>query len=136
MIHLFTSVKKEYLDVLKNGTPGDDEERQPWDTTIPPTKGLKALKANRAFADKQLVQGHAEESITLYMIPWKEMNIMVAVDIEGFEWPQYTKPMSQDEIDSYVPVVKVGKKKKEKPEQIKDNHMKEILLPFIYALWD
>jgi len=105
------TIKKEFMEVLTGGT---NDEETPYDTTIPPTKGLKILKANRAFADKQIEQEFSEETITLYLIPWTSMNIMVATDIEGFEWPEYTKPMTQEQINSYVPIVKVPKKKKEK----------------------
>jgi hypothetical protein len=101
-------VETEFKEFLKNGTPFDqaEEEYQPIDVTIPASKGLKALEANRAFADAILENGYTEEDIIIYMIPWPEVSMVVAVDVEGEEWPEYTRPMTEAEINSYKPLLK------------------------------
>ena len=104
------AVKKEFMDILTNGTPNEEE---PFDVTIPPTKGLKILKANREFADKQLENGYSEETIPLYMIPYPEESQMLAFDIEGNEWPEYTKDMTDDQVNKHKPMLKKSKKQKE-----------------------
>lgn len=103
--------KKEFMDILKEGTP---DVEMPYDVTIPPTKGLKILKANRAFADKQLEQGFREDTTDLYMIPYPEESQMVAIDIMGNEWPEFTKEMTPDQINQHKPMLKVDKKKPKK----------------------
>ena len=110
-------IKKTFMDVLKDGTPDRD---MPYDVTIPPTAGLKILKANRAFADKQLEQGFREDNTTVYMIPYPEDSLMVGVDIEGYEWPQYTRQMTIEEINQNKPMLRKEKPKKEKKSVVKD----------------
>lgn len=107
-------IKKTFMDVLKDGTP---DREMPFDVTVPPTAGLKILKANRAFADKQLEQGYREEVTTLYMIPYPEDSLMVAVDITGEEWPDFGKQMSIEQINQHKPMLKKPKEKKAKSEQ-------------------
>lgn len=116
-------VKKEFLDYLKEGTPAMDGDYQPIAITIPPTKGTKALKANRAFADKQLENGFKEENVTIYIIPFPEDSLMVALDIEGNEWPQFTKDMTMDQINQHKPMLK--RDKKEKVEKKKEDNFME-----------
>src|SRR5690606_21525793 len=108
------AVKKEFMDILTNGThsepgemPGDDPEYQPYDVTIPPTKGLKALKANRQFADKQLEEGYKEENTEVFLIPWPEESMVIGVDIEGEEFGegQYSRSMTSDEENSIKPML-------------------------------
>lgn len=106
--------KKEFMDVLKEGTP---DPEMPWDITVPPTAGLKILKANRAFADKQLEQGFREDTTVLYMIPYPEDSQMVAVDVTGFEWPEFTKDMTPDQINQHKPMLKKEKKPKKDSNQ-------------------
>jgi hypothetical protein len=103
-------LKKSFVDTIKNGTPSPDN---PVDFTIYPTKGTNVLKANREFADKQLEQGYKEEITSIYMIPYPEDSLMVAVDIQGFEWPEYTKEMTIEQINKHKPILRVDKKKKE-----------------------
>jgi len=102
-------IKKEFMEVLTEGTP---DEEEPVDITINPTKGFKILKANRAFADKQLEQGFTELAVPLYMIPYPEESEMVAVDIEGNHWPEFTKEMTSDQINQHKPMLKREKKEK------------------------
>ena len=108
-------IKKEFMDTLKDGTP---DPKEPADVTIPPTAGLKVLKANREWADKQLEQGYSEENIEIYMVPDPENGMMVAVDIEGKEedeWSHYTVEMTEDEERKYgKPMLKKDKTKKVK----------------------
>lgn len=114
-------VKKEFMEVLKNGTHlelgesyGDKPARLPYDITIPPTSGYKELKSNRAFADKQIEQGFTEESVEIYVIPYPEESMMVAVDIEGKEWDDLSKEMTLDQINQHKPMLKKDKKSKKK----------------------
>lgn len=117
-------LKKQFMTYLKEGTPpigGDgpnSHEHGPLDITIPPTKGLKELKANRQFADKQLKAGHSEDEIQIWFIPYPEDDLMVAVDIEGNEWPEYTRRMSIEEINGNKPLLRETKPKgKKKAEE-------------------
>lgn len=98
--------------LLKKGTPEIDGIRKPVDITIPPTKGLDTLTANREWADSILEQGYRVEETTLYMIPWPEESRMVCVDIEGREWPHYTRTMTTVEVNQHKPLLKSGSGKK------------------------
>lgn len=85
----------------KKGTPFDGEKFLPQDVTVPPSKGVDALKANRAYADNILEKGYNEEETRIYIIPFPDEKTMVAVDIEGQEWPDYTKAMTEAEEELY-----------------------------------
>jgi DNA-binding transcriptional ArsR family regulator len=94
---------KEFTNFIKKGTPwdmnvGEDGDHRPWTSTIPPTKGIDKLKANRLFADDQIEKGYREEITPIYFIPWPEHEKMVAVSIEGEEWSVYSRQMSRDEV--------------------------------------
>lgn len=69
--------------------------------TIYPTKGLKALEANRKFADDCIAKGYTEESTMLYGIPWPERDQIVYVDIEGEEFEDYRQEMDIDQKSLY-----------------------------------
>lgn len=90
---------KYITDTIKNGTPFDTNvmDHRPLTVTIPPTKGITSLEANRKFADRQLENGYKEDITTLYLMPWPEFRKMVAVSIEGEEWSKYSRDMSEDE---------------------------------------
>lgn len=103
------AIKNDFMETLKEGTP---DEETPMDFTIPPTRGTKIIKANRAFADKQLEQGFQEENIPLYIIPYPEESQMVAFDITGNEWPEFTKDMTSEQINQHKPMLKKEKKQK------------------------
>lgn len=109
---------KEIKTMFKKGTPEIDGIRKPVDITIPPTKGLDILNANREWADNILEQGYRVEETTLYMIPWPEESKMIFVDIEGREWPHYTRTMTPAEINQHKPLFKsTDKKRKTKVEE-------------------
>ena len=91
----------EFKDIIKKGTKYDGEKFLPYDITIVPTKGMDALKANRSHADGILEKGYNEEETKLYIIPFPDEKTMVAVDIEGQEWPDYTKSMTEAEEQLY-----------------------------------
>lgn len=116
------AIKTDFMTVLKEGTDVTHDDRgdavyvTPKDFTIPPTKGLKALKANRKHADQQLENGFKEEPIDIYIIPFPEQSQMVALDIEGFEWPEFTKDMTTDQINQHKPMLRTEKPKKNKKE--------------------
>lgn len=103
-----TEVKKYFEAYLKKGTPFDKatEQNKPMTVTIPPTKGMDALKANREYADKQIALGHKQDVTALYLIPYPEHSRMIMVNIVGVEWPEYSRDMSADEINQYKPLLK------------------------------
>lgn len=110
-------VKKHFDYLLKKGTPYDKaiEQHKPSTVTIPPSKGLDALKANREYADQQITNGYKEEITALYLIPYPEQSRMIMVNITGIEWPEYSRDMTADEINQYKPLLKVNR-----PETVQD----------------
>lgn len=102
------NVEKFFKETLKNGTPynRDSDKNEPVNVTIPPTKGLTVLKANREHADKRLELGYKEDITNLYLVPNPEESTMVMVDIEGNEWAQYSRNMTKDEINQFKPLLK------------------------------
>lgn len=104
-------VKKYFDNSLKKGTPYDKatESHKPLSITIPPTRGLDALKSNREHADAQIVKGCKEEITELYLIPFPEKSRMIMVNIVGVEWPDYSRDMTADEIQQYKPLLRVSK---------------------------
>ena len=101
-------VKDTFMEYLKGGTPFNGTDYQPVDVTIPGTKGLKTLEANRKYACDILEKGYTEEDIELYMIPWPETGMVIAVDVQGEEYEQYTRAMSVEEINAFKPLLKKG----------------------------
>ena len=93
--------KANFMHYYKKGTPYDGEKYLPQDITIPPSKGVDTLKKNRAHADEILEKGYNEEETKIYIIPFPDEKTMVAVDIEGQEWPDYTKAMTDFEEEMY-----------------------------------
>lgn len=112
--------KKTFEVFLKKGTPYDKgtDMHKPQNVTIPPTKGLDALKANREFADKQLRNGYKEVQTKLYLIPWPEKSRMVMVDIVGQEWPDYSRDMTLDEVNQYAPLLRNSESKRKEDKKI------------------
>lgn len=112
---------KAITDLFKKGV------ETPYDFTITPTKGIDKLDENRKFADKCILLGYTEENITLYGIPWAEKDVIIYLDIEGTEFPQYQEKMSpeqknalgnslfQEEESLQEEVSKSQKQKKKKP---------------------
>lgn len=105
---------KTISDTIKNGTPwnsdlGTDGDNIPVDFTIPPTGGLKKLKANREYWDEQISKGYREDITTIYSIPWPEFEKIVAVNIEGEEWSIYSRKMTTSEIKQHgKPILKAS----------------------------
>lgn len=110
---------KEFTTIIKKGTPwdmnvGEDGDHRPITFTIPPSKGLEKLKANRLFADDQIEKGYREEITPIYFIPYPEYEKMVAVDIEGNEWSNYSRQMSKDEVRQHgKPILSAGQQFRE-----------------------
>jgi len=120
-IDKLTDVKKSFEFFLKKGTWYDNatEQHKPQIITIPPSKGIEKLQANREFADKQIVQGYREEVTTLYLLPYPEHEKMIMVDIEGKEWSQYSRQMSIDEIKQHgKPILKAANPFHDKKEEL------------------
>lgn len=100
-IYALAEVETRFKDFIKNGTPFDGTQHQPQDVTIPPTKGKKELEANRLHANSVLKKGYNEDITEIYIIPFPEESTMVAVDIVGNEWVDYTKQMTEQEEGLY-----------------------------------
>lgn len=98
-------LEKRIKATIKGGTPMDmsdeleDPVRLPVDFTVPPTKGTKELEANRKFADDMVKSGVEIETTEVYLIPDPENGMVIGVDIEGTEFPEYTRPMTAEEQD-------------------------------------
>jgi hypothetical protein len=129
---------QEVLDLfkgyIKDGTPfnTDKEEYEPISITIPPSKGMKSLKANREAADSRLEKGVNEIDTDIYLIPHPDELMMVAVDIEGTEWPDYTRPMTEDEKEAHGKLFYKGEDGKTKEMKVsKGKKSKDIEEPFI-----
>ncbi len=106
-------VETYFKEVIKMGTPydSDKEQYQPISVTIPPSKGMKKLEANREHADHQLDSGYKEETTHLYLIPYPEDSMMIMVDIEGEQWSQYSRKMTMSEVNQHKPLLRtVGQK--------------------------
>lgn len=115
------AVEEDFKHVLKKGTPVIGGTTEPYTVTIPPTKGVDALKANREHADKILEDGYQTITTALYTIPYPEESTMVVVTIEGDEWPMYTKPMSKDQKVLYGELFTGLTKKGKKASVLGDN---------------
>ena len=97
-------VKADFMHYFKKGTlptPEGDGNFQPQTITIPPTKGVDALKKNREFADDILEKGYTEVTTDVYMIPYPEEEMMVAVTILGHECTDYSRKMDENEKQLY-----------------------------------
>ncbi len=107
---------KYFTELIKKGTPWDsaNEMHRPISVTIPPSKGLEKLEANRKFADLQLENGFREEVTPIFFIPWPEFEKMVAMDIEGNEWSAYSRDMTKDEVAQHGrPVLQASRQLRE-----------------------
>src|SRR5690606_8032962 len=71
------------------------------DFTIPPTKGTKVLIKNIEHYSQMLDKGYKEEPTSIYVIPNPEEKMMVAVDIEGQEWGEYSRAMTDELVQKY-----------------------------------
>lgn len=86
---------KEIANHFKDGTS------EPIHITIPFTKGLKALTANREFADNCIELGYTKEETVLFGIPYPEKNVVIFVDSEGIEYPTYQENMTSEQARAY-----------------------------------
>jgi hypothetical protein len=103
-------VENEFKAFLKKGTPVDinqmNEEvdkvvRIPQTITIPPTAGLEELTANLNYATTQLRNGFTVDKSLIFLIPFPEEKMMIAVDIEGKEFEQYHREFTEPEKLNY-----------------------------------
>lgn len=130
-------LKKLISETIKKGTSvkhlnDKDVEYLPEDFTVPPTKGLDALKSNIEYLVEKIQRGYREDVTTLYLIPVPETQMIVSVDIEGEEYPDHTKPMTSEQQVQYstlfgapvdVPIMDVAsepKKQKKAPAAFGD----------------
>lgn len=106
-------LKKQFNDTISKGT------EDPVDFTIPPTKGLKTLEANRKYADKCIKDGVSKQDVELYGVPWPEENKIIFFDIEGKEYEGHERnmnPVEEEQFDQPIlKAAKEGKKEKKKP---------------------
>jgi hypothetical protein len=100
-------LKKAFTTCLRDGTDvkeTKDDGTVVYDIrtfTVPPTKGLKALKANVEFHSEILENGFTTTITQIHMIPAPEIKKVIAVTIEGKEWPDYTREMTKEEEEEY-----------------------------------
>ncbi len=100
------TLAKEVSKLIKKGTPwntdlGTNGDHVPVPITIPPTAGIDVLKANRQYADDQIEKGYREDITPIYFVPWPEYEKIVAVDIEGNEWSNYSRKMTTQEVKQH-----------------------------------
>lgn len=89
------NLEKSFKTMLKEGT------EVPMDFTIPPTKGTKALKNNRKFADDHIKSGVNEEKTMIYGIPYPEEKKILFFDIEGHRFEARDRDMSDTQMDQF-----------------------------------
>jgi len=89
------SIHESFKYDLKNGVV------DPATFTIPPTKGLKELMANREFADAQIEKGYKEIHTDIYGIPYPETRKIVYFDIEGNHFEEYDKKMTPEQLKNF-----------------------------------
>lgn len=95
-IYDLKDIEKAFKDSLNNGTNFDGNERKPDVFTIPPTKGLKELEANRQFADKVLKQGFTTVETEVFGIPYKKE--IIFFDGGGEEYFKEPAPHLPDQL--------------------------------------
>lgn len=93
-IYELQDIKAEFENTLKSGTLFQDGNHTPMSYTIPPTKGLKALEANRQYYNRVLKQGFLENKTDLFGIAWVEGKRVVFVDGAGKYY--YDEAMKED----------------------------------------
>jgi hypothetical protein len=129
-------VQKKFTNFLKKGTEAIvDEDKgvvgyEDQEITIPGTVGLDTLKENRRFADSQIEAGHRTLVTELYFIPWPEKRLVVAVDIEGNEYPDHSREMTEPEAQNIKPLLMevVTSKKGKKDKKQKINNQVEMVV--------
>jgi hypothetical protein len=94
-------VKESFMHFYKKGTAWDGDKFLPSVVTIPGSKGVDVLKANRAFADALIKKGYNEDITVIYLLPYPEESMMVALTIEGHEVPKYSRKMTKEEDKNY-----------------------------------
>lgn len=73
----------------------------PIDFTIPPTKGIKELKANRENADAKIESGVNEVKTWIYGIPYPEEKRVLFFDIEGNRFESRDRDMNEMQLGKY-----------------------------------
>jgi len=89
----------DLLDGFKSAV--NDGNLEPRDFTVPETKGLKVLKANREFADGQIEIGYKVLPTQLYGIPCNNNGKICFFDIESSHWEQYDYKMNPFQEEKY-----------------------------------
>lgn len=94
-IDRLSDIMDKFKSAINDGTP------EPRDFTVPETKGLKVLKANREFADGQIEIGYRVVPTQLYGIPHGATSKIVFFDIEAGHWEQYDYRMNPFQMEKY-----------------------------------
>lgn len=90
---------QDLLDSFKSAV--NDGNLEPKDFTVPETKGLKVLKANREFADGQIEIGHRIIPTDLYGIPCSSNGKICFFDIEANHFEQHDYKMNPFQQEKY-----------------------------------
>jgi hypothetical protein len=96
------NLEKKFKTFLKKGTPANSDQEGGYDAvsvTIPPTKGIDTLENNIRHHKDILDIGVHVDTTWLFMIPWPEQAKMIAVDINGVEWPEKSRSMEDWEAN-------------------------------------
>lgn len=95
-------VEKLFKEKIKDGTaPTPDYDPEPFTLVIPATIGTDVLKKQRENADKVILDGKVSENTTIYFIPWPERKWIIAFDIQGKEWSQFNRRMTDEEVQAH-----------------------------------
>lgn len=94
-IDRLSDIMDKFKSAINDGTP------EPRDFTVPETKGLKVLKANREFADGQIEIGHRIIPTQLYGLPCTQNGKICFFDAEGRHWEEYDHKMNPFQEEKY-----------------------------------
>lgn len=94
-IDRLTIIAESFKKALNEGTV------EPQNFTVPETKGLKVLKANREYADGQIERGYQIVPTQLYGLPCTANGKICFFDIMGEHWEQYDYKMNPFQEEKY-----------------------------------
>lgn len=103
-IEKLDALKKQFTNTLKKGTFCSDPQNgiyEPAHITIPGTKGLEILEANRSHASLQITNGYHTEITQLYGIPYAPSKKICFFDVEGNHWEQYDFLMNPYQMEKF-----------------------------------
>lgn len=89
----------DLLDSFKSAV--NEGNLEPQEFTVPETKGLKVIKANREFADSNIERGYQIIPTQLYGIPCTSNSKVCFFDIIGEHWEQYDYKFNPFQEEKY-----------------------------------